>query len=306
MRLSRRSLLLALAARAWAQEDAKFSTDVNVVTLLATVRDRQGRLVKQLTRDDFVLQENGVPQTIAYFSHESDLPLTIGLLVDTSVSQKEVLERERSASYTFLDQVLREGADQAFVVRFDRKVEVLQGFTTSRLQLAAALAQLKIPAIIGTLLYDAIRQSSETLMQRKHGRKAFILLSDGVDYRSGTSIGTAIEFAQRADCIVYSILFGGHPRPYQPVRAAIHAVTAERGRKAMQRLALETGGAFFEVAKDDPIENIYQRIEDALRNQYSIGYTPQPGGVGGTYQRIRLTAKQPDLIVQTRDGYYPR
>src|SRR5579863_6586112 len=182
MRISRRTLLLAAACRAWAQE-AKYSAGVDVVTLLATVRDRQGLVAKNLNRDDFLLQEDGVPQTIRYFSAESDLPLTLGLLVDTSQSQLHVLEPERRASYTFLDRVLREDKDQAFVAHFDVRAEVLQSLTSSRKELESALARLSVPARLSTLLYDAIREFSETLMKAKTGRKAFILLSDGVDFR---------------------------------------------------------------------------------------------------------------------------
>jgi len=131
MQISRRSILLASAASLWAQ-DSTFSTDVNVVTLLATVRDSDGHIPRDLTRDDFVLLDNGVPQTIRYFSHESDLPLTIGLLIDTSRSQEDVMEPERKASLAFLEQVLRPGKDQAFVAHFDTRVEVVQGFTSSR------------------------------------------------------------------------------------------------------------------------------------------------------------------------------
>lgn len=305
MRISRRNLLLAAGCRAWAQEP-KFYAAVDVVTLLATVRDRNGLIVKNLNREDFVLEENGALQTIRYFSRESDLPLTIGLLVDTSQSQKHVLEPERRASYTFLDQVLRPDTDLAFVAHFDVHVEVLQSFTSSRNDLAAALTRLKVPSALSTLLYDAIRECSENLMKRKEGRKAFILLSDGVDYRSKTTLTTAIEYAQRADTIVYSILFTEPLRPYRPIRSAILAANRDRGKKVMRRLAAETGGAFFEVTKDDTIEKIYSRIEDALRNQYSIGYTPEPRGASGQYRKIKLTTKRPDLVVQTRDGYYSK
>jgi len=143
-----------------------------------------------------------VAQTIRYFSRESDLPLTIGLLVDTSQSQAHVLEPERQASYVFLDRVLR--------------VEVLQDFTSSRKDLAAALARLKVPTALATLLYDAVRSLSGNQMKPRQGRKAFVLLSDGVDYWSKNNIVTAIEFAQRAGTIIYSILFEEPLKPYRP------------------------------------------------------------------------------------------
>ena len=303
MNISRRNLLLGVACTARGQ-DATFTSDVNVVTLLATVRDRNGQIVKGLTRDDFALREDGEPQTIRYFSRESDLPLTIGLMVDTSRSQTSVLEPERRASLTFLEQVLREGTDRAFVVHFDTQVETLQGFTSSRQELAAALDRLAIPGHFATLLYDAIRESSERLMRTQKGRKAFILLSDGVDYKSKTTLGTAIEYAQRSDTIIYSILFAEHTRLYRPGKAAVQGILHERGRKVMRRLASETGGAYFEVTKDDPIEAIYAWIEDELRNQYSIGYTPTLSSKPGQYHKVSLGTKRLGLVVQTRDGYY--
>lgn len=292
-----RTLLLALAATVLAQ-DSSFSTNVDVVTLFATVRDANAQPAKNLTRDDFVLLEDGVPQTIRYFSRESDLPLTIGLLVDTSRSQVRVLEPERTASYIFLDQVLREGKDEAFVASFDMRVQTLQNLTSSRKELAAALNRLKIPPIGSTLLYTAIRKCSENQMHARTGRKAFILLSDGVDYHSRTSLETAIEYAQRADTIIYSILFAES--------GAIRSGYEGGGRKAMRRLALETGGAFFEATADNPIEKIYARIEETLRNQYSIGYTLERAPVKGQYHKIVVTTRQSGLIVQTRDGYYSK
>ena len=305
MQLSRRSLLLAAAFRTWGQE-AKFSVGVDVVTLLATVRNRDGAIVKDLTRDDFSLLDDGVPQTIRYFTRESDLPLTIGLLVDTSRSQTGVLEPERRASYAFLDHMLREGTDQASIVSFDTKVNVLQSLTSSRRDLAVALNQLAIPRQLATLIYSAIRETAEDIMRPRQGRKAFILLSDGFAYRDPTTLETAIEYAQRADTLIYSIRFSDHPKFYRPGRAAVQVLTSERGKKALERLSRETGGGYFEVSKTDSIESIYGRIEEALRTQYSIGYTPEGRRSAGKYHKVKLTARQRDLIVITRDGYYAK
>jgi len=276
-----------------------------VVTVLATVRDRDGAIVKDLNREDFVLREDGAPQTIRYFARESDLPLILGLLVDTSRSQQDVLEPERSASYKFLDQVLRPDRDKAFVAQFNTSVDVLQGFTSSREELQAALDRLRVPGMIATLLFQAVRSCSEKLMRPERGRKAFIILSDGVSFRDQTSIANAIEFAQRADTIIYSILFAGHDKIYRPGRAAIHAIAGGRGKSAMQRLARETGGAYFEISSNRTIEEAYSQIEDALRNQYSIGYTPTQPGAPGKYRSIKLTTR-PGLVMQAREGYYSR
>lgn len=271
MKIALHILIFSIAASACAQEVPTFSARVNVVTLLATVRDRDGRILNNLTAGDFVLTEDGIPQKIRYFVRESDLPLTIGLLVDTSRSQTGVLDEESSASYKFLDQVLREGKDQAFIVHFDTRVETLQGLTSSRVKLASALQGLSIPGEAATFLYSAVRDSSQNPMQDQTGRKALILLTDGVAYRDPTTIDTAIEFAQRADSIIYSIRFSD-PVPIRPLRAAFVASMKEHGKLELERMAKETGGVSYGVSKNRSIEAIYSEIEEALRNQYSIGY----------------------------------
>jgi len=364
------------------QQEPTFSTDVKVVNVFATVRNKQGQIIRSLTKDDFTVEEDGRPQTIRYFSRESDLPLTLGLLVDTSMSQARILEQERSASYTFLDQVLRQNKDSAFVIHFDREVELLQELTSSRQQLQEALGSLRTPEPMeggggprsspggswpggpssgpgtgrgggsrgrggfgagpGTTLYDAVFLASDELMKKQQGRKALIILSDGVDTGSKVSLASAIEAAQRADTLVYSILFyddqayrtsggdsgggrrrggisgggwpggggttwpggggttwpgggGGNPRfPQQTARPD--------GKKILEQLSRETGGRLFEVSKKQSVEQIYSSIQEELRNQYSLGYSSDRPGAG--YRKITLTAKQKDMIVQTRDGYY--
>jgi VWFA-related protein len=316
------------------------SVDVKVVTLLATVRDKHGQIVRDLTKDDFTLEDDSHPQTIRYFAKENNLPLKLGLMVDTSLSQRRVLEQERSASHSFLDQMLRDDKDTAFVIHFDHEVELLQDFTSSRDKLYSALGQLQTPQFSqnnggdpqdphggrgghggGTLLYDAVYLASNELMKKQQGRKALIVLSYGVDHGSKESLETAIESAQRADTLVYSILFkdeqehsggggfgmpgmggggmgrhGGGGRPYPQ---------EERpdGKKILERISRETGARLFEVSKKQPIEQIYSTIEDELRNQYSIGYTPGHDVALG-YHKLQLSTKQKELSVQARDGYY--
>jgi VWFA-related protein len=303
MKIALHILLFFSVATVWAQEVPTFKTSVNVVTLLATVRDHDGRIVNNLTSADFVLLEDGVPQKIGYFSRESDLPLTVGLLVDTSRSQTRVLDEETSASYKFLDQVLREGKDQAFITHFDTRVETLQGLTSSRVKLVSALQELQVPGEVATLLYSAVKDSSQNLMQNQTGRKAVILLTDGVAYKDPASIDTAIEFAQRADTIIYSIRFS-NPVPIGPLRAAFVASMKERGKLELERMARETGGVSFGVTKNRPIDAIYSEIEEALRNQYSIGYTPSRSIPDGKFHRIKLTTRDNHLVVTTREGYY--
>ena len=198
--------------------------DVNVVNVLATVRNKQGQIVTTLSKDDFKLEADGHPQTIRYFSLVSDMPLTLGLLVDTSLSQRRLLDKERTASYTFLNDLLNETRDKAFVIHFDFDIELLQDLTSSRPKLEAALQKLEVPEPQqmqtggsdpgqgqmhggGTKLYDAVFLASDEITSKQQGRKALIILSDGVDQGSKVSLPRAIEAAQRANTLVYTILF---------------------------------------------------------------------------------------------------
>jgi VWFA-related protein len=329
-------------------DKSTLSVNVNVVTALATVRDKHGHFVSNLTKDDFALDEDGRPQAIRYFSQETDLPLTLGLLVDTSGSQLRVLGQERTASRSFLDEMLRENKDVAFIVHFDHEVELLQGLTSSRPKLETAVDEIQptdrpyqsgsnTPGSGpgsgrgsgrhggyggggGTLLYDAIflAGDEDELMKKQKGRKAVIVLSDGVDRGSKIGLESAIAAAQRADTVVYSILFreeehhdfggfehhggmggrhggGGQRRPQEEDRPD--------GKKILERISRETGGRLFQVSKSETLEKIYKEIQEDLRNQYSLGYTPDKNsGLG--YHKITLTAKQKDLKIQTREGYY--
>jgi VWFA-related protein len=361
----------AQSAQPDSQETTTIKKDVNVVNVLATVRNKQGQLVNNLTKDDFRVEDDGRPQPIKYFARVTDLPLTLGLLVDTSLSQRRVLEQERTASYTFLEDLLREWKDKAFVVHFDSEVELLQDLTNSRPKLEAALQKLAVPnrdqsqggsptparwSGGGTLLNDAVFLASDELMSKQQGRKALIILSDGVDQGSKVSLNRAIEAAQRSDTLVYAILFadpqaynnsagngrhggypgggypgggypgggrhgggypgggypgGGYPGGGYPSggggggggggsRPQGHA----DGKAVMERLAQQTGGRFYEVSKKESIEQIYTSIGEELRNQYSLGFTPDQAGSEGNYHKIQVTTTQKDMTVQARDGYY--
>src|SRR5580658_222677 len=172
------------------QDQPTFSTDVKVVNVLATVRNKTGGLVGGLGKDDFSLSEDGRPQSIRYFLHESDLPLTLGLMVDTSGSQWKVLDEERGASLRFLDRVFRENKDHVFIMQFDSDVQVRQPLTGSIKKLDEAMAyvdgetmtQLRMRGGGGTVLYDAVARASDQVMKKQTGRKALIVLSDGVDF----------------------------------------------------------------------------------------------------------------------------
>jgi VWFA-related protein len=350
-------VLLGSAPLLSQQQGPTISVNVKLVTMFATVRDKRGALIRNLTKDDFALEQDGHPQTITYFAPDSDLPLTLGLLVDTSMSQRRVLDQERDASHAFLDHLLREDKDKAFVIHFDHEVELLQDLTSSRQKLEASLDQLGRPQFSqtsgggssgggdpdsggsgggggrgshgygggGTLLYDAVYLASDELMKKQQGRKALIILSDGVDHGSKETLRDAIETAERSDTLVYSILFadqegygngggyggghmggggmggggmggGGHHRYPQESRPD--------GKKILQQLSKQTGGRFFEVTKKETIDQIYAEIDEELRNQYALGYTPVKTDADVGYHKIQLTTKQKDATVQTREGFY--
>jgi len=265
------------------------------------VRTKSGQIVNDLTKDDFSLAENGRPEVIKYFSRESDLPLTIGLMVDTSMSQARVLESERSASFQFVDQVLREGKDKVFVTQFDMAVMTRQQLTSSRRDLEQSLPfvdtpsknQLQAQRGGGTLLFDAVVKASREIMSGQRNRKAMIILSDGGDNGSDETLNSAIEAAQRADTLIYSILFADPAYGYEG-----------EGKTAMQRLAKETGGSFFEVSKKHRIDEIYGIIEQELRSQYNLGFvSDQPVRVS-EFRKLQLTTDHKDLVVDARDRYW--
>lgn len=211
------------------------SVDARLVNLPVVVRDKKGALVQNLTKDDFTLQVDGHPQPIRYFDIDSNLPLTLGLLVDTSLSQRKVIDEERSASGVFLNQMLKTAQDQAFIIQFAHQTELLQDLTNSRPKLQAALKEIDTPSPnnppsddtsssgggrhgrmgAGTTLYDATFLASDELMSKQKQRKALIILSDGVDRGSKETLVKAIEAAQRADTILYAIYFKGEESQYQ-------------------------------------------------------------------------------------------
>lgn len=296
---------MACLPYARAQDDAIFRTDVKVVNLLVTVLNKKKELVRDLSKEDFLLLENGRPQTIRYFSRETDLPLTLGLMIDTSLSQRRVLDAERAASFRFLDQVLRENKDQVFIMQFDMAVQLKQPLTSSRKKLDDALSfvdtptlsQLRMGGNAGTVLYDAVVKACNEIMRNQRNRKALIVLSDGVDIGSESSLGAAIEAAQRADTLVYSILFsdaGAYPFLFG----------APDGRKALERMSRETGAGFFEVSKKRGIEQIFAAIEDELRSQYSFGYVSDVPVRVSEFRTIQLTTKLKGLSVEARDRYW--
>lgn len=302
----RRRCFLAAAcvaiAAAQEQEIATFSTEVRVVNLFATARDVSGAFLRELNKDDFELLENNRAQQIRYFSRETNIPLILGLMIDTSMSQERVLDAERGACFRFLDRVLRERQDQVFVFQFDMGVFLVQGLTASRKYLDDALSlvatptreQRSLPTTRGTVLYDAIVKACRDELTKPRGRKAIILLTDGIDVGSQSTLDDAIEAAQRAETLLYAIHFTDPSFP----------TGGRDGRKVLRRMSLETGGSFFEVTKRLNITQTFDQIQDELRNQYSIGFVSDEPVRSAGFRRLQLSAKPKGIAVQSRTRYW--
>jgi VWFA-related protein len=332
--VSRRALLFGGAAL-WAQDPQTptYSTGVHVVNVFVTVRDKKNHVVKDLQKDDFTLAEDGRAQQIRYFSRESDLPLTIGLIVDMTPSESNMLEVERSTSRAFLDKMLRPERDQAFLIQFGDDVELLQDLTSSRDKLARALNRLRRSEMGGgrgrmpsrTILSDSISLASDEIMAKQPGRKALLIMGDGDHI--GSRAEEAIAAAQRADTSIYAIRIydsnrdggGGFMRGIPGMggpgmggpggRGGGHGGPGGgpgmggNGKRDLKELAARTGGGYFEVSKKNTLDQIYAEIEAELRSQYSLGYTPDDEQ-GSSYRRIKVGVRQSGLTVQGRDGYY--
>ena len=302
----------AIAARA--QESDVIRVDVQVVNVLATVRDKDNHLVTTLTKDDFVLKEDGVEQEIRYFAAQTDLPLTVGLLVDTSVSQQRVLDTERAAGYTFFNKTLREKKDLAFLLSFDVDVELLQDLTGSAKLLRQGLESLAVqgstggltPGPIptsgktpGTVLYDSVYLAASEMLRPQVGRKAVVLISDGNDWGSKLSIDEAIAAAHKSDVVIYSVRYFDREFYYRS------GASGGGGWGMLKRLARETGGGAFEVTRKRPLEAILDEINAEIRSQYSIGYSPKRDLSARGFRKIELDVKRKGMKAQAREGYYP-
>ena len=287
---------------------------VNVVQLFFNVKDKKGALIPNQTKNDFELLEDGKPQTIKYFTAESNLPLTLGILIDSSGSQMRVLEMEKEVGGAFLNDILRD-KDEAFVIAFDVNVDLLQDFTNDVRRLKAALNKAKIntgggsgggiPGLgggpiptsnpRGTLLYDAVYLAAHDELSHEVGRKAMILLTDGEDQGSQLRIRDAIEAAQKSDSICYVLLIADR---------GFYGFGGYSGDSEMKKLANETGGRVIEVGnKFDKLKDAFEQIAKELRSQYNVGYTPTNNTQDGTFRKIELRSKQ-GYKIQTRSGYY--
>jgi VWFA-related protein len=288
--------------------------NVGVVQLFFNVKDKKGGLIPNLMKDSFDIYEDGKPQTIKYFAAESNLPLTLGILIDASGSQERVLDMEKEVGGSFLGQILTE-KDMAFVLSFDVNVDLLQDFTSSVSRLKSALNSAKIntgggggsiPGLgggpvptsgnRGTLLYDAVYLAAHDELGQQVGRKAMILLTDGEDNGSQLKVKDAVEAAQKSDSIVYVLMCADR---------GFYGIGGYSGEGEMKKLTQETGGRVIEVGnKMDKLRDAFDQIARELRSQYNVGYVPSNSVKDGTFRKVEIRPKGADYKVQARSGYY--
>jgi VWFA-related protein len=340
------------------QPAATLHVQAREVILPVTVRDKHGALVSSLNMSDFALTEDGRPQTIKSFTRQTDLPYKLGLLVDTSRSLSGAMEAERKAAGKFVDTMLPEKPnpkpDEMFLIHFDREVELLEDFTTSRDKLHKELDDMgpssgssdnangpetsddqrdRPTGRNGTQLYDAIYLAASEVMKPNDGRNAVVVFSDGVDHGSKDTLNDAIDAADKANVVVYTVYFkgeqdrsGGFPGSGRhgggfpgggggypgggggyPGGGGGHRGDEKPsvdGKKIMEQIATRTGGRYFEAKSTTHLDEIYTQITEELRGQYLLTYTPDKVDTEGGFHKVALTANNKDLSVVTREGYY--
>jgi len=291
---------------------APIKVDVDVVNILASVRDKRGGLVGNLEKNDFTILEDGKEQTIKYFTRETDLPLTIGLLVDVSGSQRNLIGIERDAATQFFSKVLRK-KDEAFLISFGEESELLQDYTSSVRLLQDGLSQLRVSSGVGglqpgpvptaggprgTVLYDAVYLAASEKLKSEVGRKVIVLITDGVDEGSRLTRNQAVEAAQKSDAVIYSIDYQD-PSAYGPF-----GFGGGGGETELRRMSDETGGRVYKVDRKHTLDECFQELQDEMRSQYAIGYTPTNDTKDGSYRRLDVRLASKDLKAQARKGYY--
>jgi VWFA-related protein len=282
-------------------------SQVSLVNVFATVRDKNKRIIGDLKQEDFKIVEDGQDQKIAFFSKEVSLPITLALLLDTSGSEQDMLGAIQAAGSQFLDRVLRKG-DEALVMSFDTDVDMLSDFTDDRAQLDRAVRRARINTpgggmiagnpgpignqqMTGTALYDAIYLASGEKLNTEAGRKAIVIVTDAQDEGSKVRLEEAIESAQRTDSVIHVLLvadrrFGGG-----------------NGGVA-KKLADETGGRMIVVNSEKKLKEAFDEISDELRSQYTLGYYPSNAARDGKFRKIKVETNNHDLKVLARKGYY--
>ncbi len=301
------ALLVALAVPAPPQEPSSqgpvIKSQVSLVNLFATVRDKNKRIMGDLKKEDFRISEDNQEQKVAFFSKEVSMPITLALLLDTSGSEQNMLRAIQDGAMSFLSRVLRKG-DEALVMSFDLDVDLLSDFTDDRAQLDRAIRRARINAggpmvtpgtiptrgAIGTDFYDAVYLACGDKLSTEAGRKAIVVLTDAVDNGSRVRVEEAIEAAQRTDTVVHVLLV------YDP-REGNNAGVAKK-------MADETGGRMIPVNSEKHLNEAFDQISQELRSQYTLGYYPSNSARDGKFRKLKVETTDHELKVLTRKGYY--
>jgi len=284
------------------QQAPSIKSSVSLVNLFATVRDKSKRIVGDLKQEDFKVYEDNQEQKLAFFSKEVTLPITLGLLIDTSGSEQERLGAEQEAATRFLERVMRKG-DEAMVISFDLDVDLLADFTDDRAQIERAINKARIGAVSGgvvtpgtipsnlggTHFYDAIYLACAEKLATEAGRKALVIITDAEDQGSRTRLEEAIEAAQRTDTVVH-VLY-------------VHSFGYGRGDVA-RKLSDETGGRMIDVSSEKRLNEAFEQISEELRSQYTVGYYPSNTAKDGRFRKVRVETPGKDYRVLARKGYY--
>jgi len=279
-------------------------TQVNLVNVFATVRDKNKRIVTDLKQDNFRVFEDNKEEKIAFFTRETALPVTLGLLIDTSGSESNRLGAEQEAASRFLDRVLRKG-DLAMEISFDTDVDLLSDFTDDRGQLERGIQRARVNAPSGgginpgpipqsqtggTHFYDAVYLACNDKLATEAGRKALVIITDAYDEGSKLRVEEAIEAAQRTDTVIHILL--------------VHDPGYPTGAGIAKKITEETGGRMIDVYSEKRLEEAFDQISEELRSQYTLGYYPSNTNHDGKYRKIKIEMSSKDLKVLARKGYY--
>ncbi|MBI2685656.1 MAG: VWA domain-containing protein [Acidobacteria bacterium] len=292
------------------EELPTIKVDVELVNVMFTVRNKNNALISTLTKDDLAVYEDGKAQTAKYFTRETNLPLTIGLLVDVSGSQETLIPQEKYAAGQFFDQVLKP-KDMAFLISFGADAELLQDSTNSTKLLKRGLEGLRLSTSVGglhpgpvptskqkgTILYDAVYLAANEKLKSEVGRKAIVLITDGMDFGSTYKLKDAIEMAHRADTMIYSIY-------YVDQRAYYGRGFGGASDSDLKKMSEETGGRLFHVGRNNTLEDIFKQIQEEMRSQYALAYSPTNDSRDGSYRKLEIRPNDRALKVQARKGYY--
>ena len=296
-------LVLAIRGQSFCQnvaaveQEGSIKVDVELVNVLCNVYNRRGALVNDLDQEAFEIREDGKPQQIRYFARETNLPLTVALLVDVSGSVRRFVEAEKETAGRFLKDILRP-EDHAMLVGFGSTLTLWQDLTSSVAALEVALTRLHaIPfrglpldgqPMPGTLLYDAVYGTTRQRLHTVPGRKVLVIISDGLDNGSQKKMEDAVSAAQATNTIVYGICYQA----------------GYSGCSFLSNLADPTGGRAFKVEPKTPLSKIFQTIEAEMRGQYALGYVPTNRAHDGAFRKLQVRVRKPGLRVRTRKGYF--